>query len=246
MSESESESDLRCFMMNLPPRSDLRVAELVYFFKAMRDAFGLSAWRDCMVGVFELTEEAVENLMQGKWKDKPPVTGGGSILGDPESELPIRLTFSTGSSEYVWDVMKMQFGGDLPVPDVACLRGCIEKCRPAVAELSHFGNESSLHFWERARQLPHKVDHAPVIVHWLHYWTRDIAREFGGLAHCLKTPAFKTEAFCDGVLIQLTPEPLEPDNEEHLAAQRRAMEHLGMPVDFVPEPQKVAFFPRKP
>jgi len=45
---------------------------------------------------------------------------------------------------------------------------------------------------------------------------------------CLQTPAHKVKPFQDGVLIHLVDGVFDPDNPDHLQAQRKAMEHLDL------------------
>lgn len=236
----------RVFSMVFPPKKDLRIDEVLYFLETMRHAFKVSKWLDCEDEVVRLSTTDVNYYLGEKWKKKPPSVGGRMLLAPHGGNYPLEISVATGSDGHIWDGMSVGFRDSDPVPDLRHFRHCIDTCRPSVAEIAHHDNEFQLDTWARAKAFKKKrCPKCPVIINWFHYWDRQMAESLGGLKHCLQTPAYKTEPFADGVLLQLTEEPLEPDNEEHLLAQRRAMEHLGMPWEFTPEPSKSSFFPKK-
>jgi len=236
---------IRHFAMDCPPEDDLRVDSVVFFLRTMRGAFCVSDWRDHDKEIVQLSRSFIREHFLDKWRMEPPASGGLVTIGPIEGSFPLRISISTGSDEYVWDFMSVEFRDSDPVPELLYFRQCIEQCRPTVAEILHLQNKRDMHTAERAKAFKQKkYERRPVVVHWLHYWNHRMAQSFGGVKRCLETPAYRTEEFAGGILIQLTKEPLDPNNSVHLLAQRKAMEHLGMPWEFTPPPRSnSSFFP---
>lgn len=92
------------------------------------------------------------------------------------------------------------------------------------------------HLTDRLNKLRSVNSYKPVFVHWYQYWNAELIDMIGGIDHVLRTPAYRTERFLDGVLIQLTEKWFDPDDPEHVAIHRQAMIHLGMDPDWQPPP----------
>ncbi len=224
------------FSMRFPPEANLRVEEVASFLGLMQQAFRVTNWRTGRDEVFEVSTKTVSRYLDEEGRIRPSSPGGIITLGPVEGSYPIMISASTGSSEYVWDFMWVDFHATDPVPDLSYFRRCIESCRPTVAEISHSDNLETLRFSDRAYDQGRKgVSKRPVIINWFHYFNTQMADTFGGVAHCMEIPAYKVEHFCDGILIQLTPEAFNPTSETDLATQRNAMDFLGLPWDFKKE-----------
>lgn len=224
------------FSMDFPPESDLRVEKVTTFLDLMQQAFNVTNWRTSRDEVFEVSTGAVSRYLNEEGRIRRSSPGGIVTLGPVENSYPIMISASTGSKEFVWDFMWVDFHATDPMPDLSYFRSCIESCRPTVAEISHSDNLVSLKFGDRAYAQGRKgVKMRPVIINWFHYFNKQMADTFGGMAYCLQTPAYKVEPFCDGILFQLTLEAFNPTSETDLATQRKAMEFLGLPWDFKKE-----------
>jgi len=68
----------------------------------------------------------------------------------------------------------------------------------------------------------------PSMIRGLHYLGKELMESVGGLEKCLQIPAYKVKAFHEGVLIYLVEGLFDPENPDHLQAQRKAMEYLGL------------------
>jgi hypothetical protein len=221
------------FSMVFPPENDLRIAEVATFLDIMREAFGVSDWRTSGDEIFPITTDQVARYLGAKIRKNQSKGVGIMTLIPDEGNYPIMICTSTGSNEYLWDYMEVEFHAADGVPDLFYFARCIEACHPTVAEISHCDNKHALNFAGRSyAQGRLGESRRPVIISWFHYFDNHIAEEFGGMAHCLRTPAYRVELFCEGILIQLTSNPFDPVSDQDLLAQRKAMQHLGLPWEF--------------
>lgn len=123
------------------------------------------------------------------------------------------------------------------LPPVAALIKALKLVQPWHAELTERGNCDALDSEGRCGSVVHPSDRPERIwmVHWFQYLDKKLIAQMGSLRHVLKMPCYRIEKLAGGVFWQLTEDYFEPDNPQHLAAQRAAMEHLGI-WEYTPNP----------
>lgn len=215
---------LQCFS-----RGTIRVADTVKFVRLTQDAFGRSGWTDSDGHVVELAEGPMERAIRGgDASTKIARFGATWVAKSTGSAIPIVVTVTTGGDQWALNDFTVNFSRTQELPEISYFRHAIELVRPFEAMVLDLDNDD--HLRTAGVVTPRMAPHGSRVasLRWLHYLDRGLAEKVGGLPRCLATPAYRVEPFCDGVLIQLTPEPFDAQNQDHCAAQRRAMQFLGI------------------
>lgn len=213
------------FVQRCRSRNDLRAADVAQFLQLMGEAFDVDFWIYRGEKV-DTDEAAIERQLQSLIDPQIPGAGASWILSSHHVENPIIAITTTGADEWGRDFFDIDFSRCELLPDLSYFRRSIEVCRPFEACITDNQNEVDLDAQERQRRFPNFE--GPAILRWYHYMDEPLVEALGGFDHCLRTPAFKVERFCEGVLFQLTEEPFEACNTLHKDYQLRAMRHLGL------------------
>ena len=213
------------FLQRCRPTNDLRTSDVTAFLRLMTEAFGVQSWTHRGEKV-DLAEAAIERRLQSLVDPQMPGAGATWVLSSRVGESPIVIMLATGTDEWGRDFFDVDFSQIQFLPHLSYFRRSIELCRPFEACIVDSNNEIDLDSHERQRLVPNFEN--PSIIRWSHYLGNSLVEALGGFSHCLATPAFKTERFCGGVLLQLTEGPFEADDPEHIQRQRLAMRHLAL------------------
>jgi hypothetical protein len=206
------------------------VLDIVKSMRLVSEAFGVPGWLDSDGQIISLTTGFLEPWLRSSRNGRELEEFGALRLLESTGDRPsIYVTVGTSGEDSPLNGINVDFTKWHGVPNLRFFRKLIKLVHPVEAQIFEFEND---------RELTHKLqqkpwpwmpeDGRPTALHWFHYLDYPMVQKLGGLEHCLKTPAHKVEPFCDGALIQLTEEPFEPDNPQHLEIQQRAMEHLGV------------------
>ncbi len=213
------------FLQRCRPKNDLRTSDVSGFLRLMSEAFDVQFWT-YRGGKVDLAESAIERRLRSLIDPQMPGAGASWVLSSHGGESPIIVRLATGSDEWGRDFFDVDFSHVQFLPDLSYFKRSIELCKPFEACIVDNKNEIELDSQERQRLSPNFQ--RPSIVRWFHYFGKPLVSALGGYDQCLATPAFKTERFRDGVLLQLTEEPFEACNSQHRERQRLAMRHLAL------------------
>jgi hypothetical protein len=204
----------------------LRIRETEAFLKYMSDALDVKRWlfndQPLNINSVEI-ENAIRSLAPSTKIDR---SGVSWVVTSPEDEGHKLLIMEVGGDEYSINSLRGDFSDRKLLLNGPIFRECIESCHPYSAFIGTFANERALDASDRLRRCRGTL--RPPLLRWLHYLDKDVAKTVGGIDHCLMTPVYRVEPFCDGVLFQLTEQPFEADNRQHQEIQLRAMRHLGL------------------
>ncbi|MBI3862420.1 MAG: hypothetical protein HY290_11045 [Planctomycetia bacterium] len=126
------------------------------------------------------------------------------------------------------DSVKMVVNHHLKLPSVDFFRETILLLRPLQAFIDETYNMRHIDWVERSTRVRPRQSR-PAYICGAHYFTEELARPLGGVAHCLKAPAFKVEEFADGIWIQLCESGwLDKDNPNDWRVQEDVMRFLGI------------------
>lgn len=218
------------FFQRFAPPNHLRLNGSVMFIDKMQEAFGVSAWLDSDNRPVEISLSAVEHSLLAHATEADIERFSVNWVIKSAGSSPILMVcIGTGGDQWNRNSFNLDFSRANSLPDLRYFRECIELTRPCEAYILEEKNDNALR--ERRRQksgLLRPADSRPLVLHWFHYLDNDVVEELGGPSHCLLTPVFKVEQFCDGVLFQLTAEPFDPDDANHVEVQRRGMDYLGI------------------
>jgi hypothetical protein len=212
------------------PRGDFRVAEIVDFLTLMKEAFRIPELYDKRNRPVPLTPSDLQNMFLRKIDKTFPGIGVNvdffSIPPRKRDDNTVRFEIHTGTrpDEIFIDFYDISIGEARQVPDLSYFEKSIQILKPFEAFLSEFDNEDALDSYDRQQAIP-KFD-KPALIRGFHYLDEGMARSIGGIDYCLKTPAWKVERFCEGVLIRLVPGLFDPENPEHLKIQKQAMKYF--------------------
>lgn len=203
------------------------VHSITNFFSLTSTTFGISKWVTQFGHLKGMTNNDIDELVRRTetcTEDRDTGLFIDFVSGDPTKRVWVKI--HTGSTEAVLNWYDVDFGQSIIRPCLSYFQQAVRIIRPFEAFILEDANEIGWNTSER--QLNDPDGTRPAIIRWWHYLDRDMVESLGGTKHVLATPAFSTERFLDGVLIQLTKEWLDPSNPDHLKIQRRAMEHLGL------------------
>jgi len=191
----------------------------------MAEAFRVESWV-YRGEIVDTNEGAIQNRLQSLIDLNIPGAGASWVLSSSGEEMPVVVMMTVGSDAWGRDFIDIDFSRAHHLPALSYFRRSIELCRPTEAFIIDNKNEDDLQSQERQRRFPNFE--RPAIVRWFHYLGRDLVQLLGGIEYCLRTPAFKTEQFCGGILLQLTEEPFDAASREHQECQLQAMRFLGL------------------
>jgi hypothetical protein len=214
------------------PCGDFRIDEMIEFFALMKEAFRFPELYDQHSKPVPLQSSVLQSIFSKSLSKVFPSVGSEvaffSIPPRSRDDKTVRFDMhaGTGSDENVIDQFNIEIGERSRVPDLSYFERSIEIFHPFEAYLSEDNNEFDLNSYDREQAQPGFTK--PVIIRGFHYLDKTLAQALGGIAYCLKTPAWHVERFCDGVLIELFPGPLDNTNPEHLRIQEEAMAYFGL------------------
>lgn len=211
-------------MMRFRATGSLRTVELARFTQLTAQAFGVRYWTHAGRKV-DMSRAALEQFFAASLARSPRPRAGVTMVRAPHGTSDVGwLNCGVGAVEYPPDWFRIDFRPRGFLKKTTYFRSAIAMSRPFEAAVWTWANEKRLNVMNR--QDP---DHTrPAILRWFHYMDEQLAESVGGVEHCLKTPCYKVERFCDGVLFQLTKEPFNDDDPHHREVQLRAMRHLGL------------------
>ena len=206
---------------------DLRVDDVVFFLRLMKDTLSIHEFFDCDGRTVDLNHEDVSSLLSAAVV--PTIGANVDLFSKPPNDKdPDTMCFPlhTGAepNEIIIDFMNAEVGPR--TLEVCCVESIITHLDPFESYISEYSN------WKRLNVHNRECDARgftrPVVIHGIHYFDCKMAEELGGMGHCLNVPAWKVHEIGNGVLIQLVAEPFDSENAEHLAAQHDAMSYFGM------------------
>jgi hypothetical protein len=216
------------FIQTCKSRGDLRVHDVVAFMKLMRDAFEPGPWMGPEDRLIDETFESVERELRLSESPARLARFGGSLVakgwchGDA-----IVVMISVGGDEWTPNRFVLDFTRTTHLPDLSYFRRSIELLRPSEAYISDAANDDEIRELQERGSAARRSD-LPIVLRWFHYFDASMVEKLGGVKHCLRTPGFSIERFCDGMLFQLAAGPLDVNNPAHKEAQLLAMEYLGL------------------
>lgn len=213
------------FFQRCHPKGSVRAAHVAQFVKLMSEAFDVRFWTHRGQRI-DTDESAIQPYLQSLIDPQMPGAGISLVLASHHEENPILIMIATGADEWGREFFDVDFSQRRILPDLLYFRRSIILCTPFEAFIADKMNELDLNSYERQRRFPNFE--RPAIVRWFHYISSGIVDTLGGVEYCMNTPAFKTEQFCEGVLLQLTETPFDPNNPLHKDIQFRAMNHLRL------------------
>jgi hypothetical protein len=171
-----------------------------------------------------------------------------NLLTAPPKEEPLSFSFTAGSKasdavdSFILKLPRLEevFNRTLSVEQLdRIFRAWVKAIEPfwgavinSVNEARHLGldqpYEDSL---QMLREHPiNLVDgkKVPQLVHWYDYFGSAFVGRLGGFEKLLTAPVHRAEAFHEGVLWILTPEPFDDRNPDHRALQEGAAEYLNL------------------
>ena len=213
------------FTQRCRARSELRIKDAIEFMLCMQQAFHVPGWVDAEDQPVALSLDAVESTLRSLVSEPDLERFGVTwVVKSTGDDAPIVLAMAMGGDEWSPNFFNTDFTRTDTLPDLLCFRQSIEMIRPFEAFILDEKNERELR-----QQQPRKPrSDRPRILRWFHYMDAELVKLVGGTPHCLQTPAFKVESFCDGVLFQLTEVAFDADNPQHKEIQLQAMHHLDM------------------
>jgi len=198
----------------------------------MKEAFRVSELYDKRNRPVPLTSSGLHKIFQKNVSKHFPDIGADvdffSIPPGKRDDNTVRFEIHTGTHQdkTFIDFYDISIGDGRQVPDLSYFEKSIEILRPFEAFLSEFDNEDDLDWYERQQAIP-KFD-KPALIRGFHYLDEGMARSIGGINYCLKSPGWKVERFCEGVLIRLVPGLFDPENPEHVKCQRQVMKYFKL------------------
>ena len=213
------------------PRNDFRLKEIVEWLDLMRVAFEIECFYNSKSKPIELSENNLQIIFE-KNRDKrfPKIGSTDHFFSRPPKlrhDETVRFEIHTGThcGEKFVDTFDVSIGNRPAVPHFKHLKQSIEIFHPFEAYLSESKNESDMNAYDRFQAAGFNK---PAIIRGFHYLDETFARSIGGTEYCLKSPVWKVEQFCHGVLIQLIEGVFDTRNPSHLEAQRLAMKYFKM------------------
>jgi hypothetical protein len=203
----------------------------------IKTACGVSGFELAGGRSFAATPKAIEAALQAVLA-KASVPGTGADIdvfgrvGDGDVYVACEVHTGTSPGEPFIDHYNIDFGAGGLTVGIDELRAAVRAMRPFEAFITELSNDDDLDAYGRQQQLASFS--APAIIRGVHYFDRQLARQVGGLDHCLRAPAYLAEPFLDGVLIQLVDVPFDPTSPEHLTRQQDVMKHLGIDTPRTP------------
>lgn len=169
-------------------------------------------------------------LDQAQQKSLAPKVGADldihGALGDTGEFIRFELHCGTHPDEIFVDFFNLDFGSNGPTPTAALVRNGVDVLSPFEAFVAELNNEYTMRAHARQNAIPGFS--RPAIVRWLHYLDPTLVDSVGGVSRCMSAPVAAVHEIQDGILIQLTFDPFDPENQEHLAIQQNAMRHFGL------------------
>ncbi|PHS05085.1 MAG: hypothetical protein COA78_15715 [Blastopirellula sp.] len=216
------------FHQRFHPPHDLRVDGVVQFLEVMQQAFGLLGWIDADEQLVDLRRDLIERALRSQASTSDLKRFGVNwVVKSVEMKNLLLVCIGVGGDEWCENSFHLDASRVSLLPDLSFFRQSIESIRPFEAFILEEKNDDELRE-KRQQQTQTSRNGGPLALHWFHYMNEETANVVGGLSHCLQTPAFKVERFCEGVLFQLTAEPFDARNPQHQKMQNRAMIHLGL------------------
>jgi len=220
------------FRQRCRPRGDFRIPQIMEFLDVMKEAFRYSRLYDSHDKPVELTETGLRKILE-KNVDKvfPSIGATLDFFTIPPRKMDddtVSFEIHTGTQpdEPFIDAYDISMDDKRKIPDFDYLERSIQIFKPFEAFLSETENEYQLNAFNRQRA--HPGFSKPAIIRGFHYLDEGMARSIGGSTYCLKAPAWHVKKFCDGVLFELFPGPLDSDNPDHLEAQEGVVAYFNM------------------
>ncbi len=213
------------FTLKCAPEPRTRRGEIQAFFAQTSEVFRVSRWLDENDNRITPDPQSLDRalpVLMAAAEGRPAEMCVVKSLETP----PILLSISLGGRWSTPNFFGVDFSRRSEVPPIEYFTGLVTVIRPFEASVADVDNVSAL-IDERPSRADTRVP-PPKGLYWLHYLNADLVKNVGGFEHALRTPCFRVSRFCDGLLFQLTEEPLDHTNERHREIQRRAMEHLGI------------------
>jgi hypothetical protein len=216
------------FRQRCHPENRMRERELVSFLKKTEVAFGLTELLDGPSGnTVNLQLVTIRKCLAEKLAlTTTPEDGVDLDLFSSDTEGSVWIRVHTGTRDLFPDTFHVDFSRCAKLPELSYFRESIDLFRPFEAFIADERNELDLDANGRQRNYPDFE--RPAIIRWYHYLDAQLAESIGGSTRCLSAPVFKAEAFCDGVLLQLTKQPFDATSRQHLHAQRKVMQYFGL------------------
>lgn len=220
------------FRQRCRARGDFRIQQILEFLDLVQVAFRCSTLYDFNNRPVALTEEGLRRTFQKRVDKLFPTTGATeyfyTIPPRKRDDNTVAAEIHTGThpGEPFIDTYNISMDDKKKLPDFDYFEKSIEIFRPFEAFLAETENEYRLDAFNRQRV--HSGFSKPAIIRGFHYLDEEMAESIGGIKYCLKAPAWRVERFCEGVLIELFPGPLDSNNPDHLKAQEDIMAYFGM------------------
>lgn len=215
------------FSQRFASNSDLRVKEIAVFLRQMQQALGVSGWVDGRARTVTATPKCVEGALKAVSEPDSVRFGVTLVLRSRDDDKIVLILLNVGGAKLNENYFRTDFSRLGTLPDLRYFRESIQALHPDEAMIREVQNDRNIGMKRRGLHPKHPFER-PRMLHWFHYLNAKKVELLGGFDHCLKTPAFKVEPFCDGLLFQLTEDPFDTNNPEHERIQARAMEYLAM------------------
>jgi len=195
--------------------------------------FGISAFvfPESSAETESLSERFLQQLLDQAQQRAPAPTVGVDLdihgaVGDTGDFIRFELHCGTHPDEIFVDFFNLDFGPSGPTPTASLVRSGVDALFPFEAFVAELNNEHTMRAHARQNAIPGFS--RPAIIRWIHYLDSTLVASIGGVSRCMSAPVAAIHEIQDGILIQLTFDPFDPENQEHLAIQQNAMRHFGL------------------
>jgi hypothetical protein len=215
------------------PLGDYRVPQVLEFLQQAQSMFGISTFvsPEFAVETESLSERSLQQLLDQARQKAPSPTAGVDLdihgaVGNTGDLIRFELHCGTHPDGIFVDFFNLDFGRNGPTPTPALVRIGVEALLPFEAFVAELNNEHTMRAYARQNAIPGFS--RPAIIRWIHYLDATLVDSVGGVSRCMSAPVAAVHEIQDGILIQLTFDPFDPENQEHLAIQQNAIRHLGL------------------
>ena len=215
------------------PLGNCRVPQVLRFLQQVQSMIGISkfVFPESAVETESISARALQQLLDQARQKAPAPTLGVDLdihgaVNDTGNFIRFELHCGTHPDEIFVDTFNLDFGPNGPTPTAALVRSGVDALSPFEAFVAELNNEHTMRAYARQNAI-HGFSR-PAIIRWFHYLDATLVDSVGGVLRCMGAPVAAAHEIQGGVLIQLTFDLFDPENQEHLAIQQNTMRYLGL------------------